>query len=105
MQMDQERGWPQPLHEIWQADRVSLGAGSAVAAVAGVGAAVAMGAGVGMAALAALLWAPTIGFVVAAGASVLRAQAVSPSGAALLALAALCLAASMRLGLRRRPSS
>lgn len=102
LQMDPTSGWPQPMHEIWQADRVGLGAGSAVAAVAGVGAAVATGAGVGVAVLAAVLWAPTVGFVVAAGASVLRLQSVSPSAAALLVVALGGLGGAMALARRRR---
>jgi len=102
LQMDPTSGWPPSLHEIWQADRVSLGVGSAVAAVAGVGAAVATGAGVGVAVLAAALWAPTVGFAVAAAASVLRLQSVSWSAAALLIAALGGLAGAMALARRRR---
>jgi len=102
LQMDPTSGWPQPLHEIWQADRVSLGVGSGVAAVAGVGAAMATGAGVGVAVLAAVLWAPTVGFAVAAAASVLRLQSVSSSAAALLFIALGGLVGAMALARRRR---
>jgi hypothetical protein len=102
LQMDKTSGWPLPLHEIWQADRVSLGVGSAVAAVAGVGAAVTTGAGVGVAALAAVLWAPTVGFAVAVGASALRLQSVPWSAAALLIVALGGLVGAMGLARRRR---
>lgn len=100
LQMDPTNGWPQPLHESWQADRVSLGIGGAVAAVAGVGAAVATGAGVGVAMLAAVLWA--VGFGVAAGASMLRLQSVSVAAAALLFIAPGGLVGAMALTRRRR---
>jgi acyl carrier protein len=102
LQMDPTSGWPQPLHEVWQADRVGLGVSSGVAAVAGVGAAVATGAGVGVAVLAAALWAPTIGFAVAAGASMLRLQSVSSSAAVLLVVALGGLVGAMALARRRR---
>lgn len=111
-QMDPVQGWPSTMHEIWQLDRARLGAGSAVAAVVGGGAALATGAGLGMAALAMLLWAPTVGFCVAGALSLLRlhgldataATATLPGAALFFGLAGLCLVASLGLGLSRRPA-
>lgn len=110
LQMDPVQGWPAPMHEIWQADRASLQAGSAVAAVVGAGVALATGAGLGVAALAVLLWGPTLGFVVAAAMSVLRlrgfdaaaATAALPATLGLLGLALAGLAGSVLPALRRR---
>lgn len=103
-QMDPQSGWPEPLHVIWRADRTALQVGTIAAAVVGVGAAVATGGGLKGALLALLLWAPTLGFAIAAGASVLRGPATSPSGIALVLLALLGVVASALVKSRKQSS-
>lgn len=112
LQMDPVQGWPSPMHEIWQADRARLGAGTVVAAVAGAGAVLATGGGAGMAALAVALWAPTVGFFIAAVFSLLRlrghdaaaAAAVMPGLVLVFVIAFIGLAASFVLARRRAPT-
>jgi hypothetical protein len=111
LQMDPSQGWPAPMHEIWQADRARLGAGTAVAAVVGAGAALATGAGVGVAVLAVALWAPAVGFLIAALFSLLRLQAFDAAAATaslpglvlFFVVACVGLAGSLILSRRRTP--
>jgi hypothetical protein len=113
LQMDPVQGWPPAMHGIWQLDRARLGAGTAVAAVLGAGAALATGAGLGMAALAVLLWAPTLGFFVAGALSLVRlwahdataAMATLPAAALLFGLALIALVGSLVLGRVRRDAA
>ena len=101
------------MHEIWPLDRARLGAGTAAAAVLGVVAAVATGAGLGTAAMAVLLWAPTMGFLIAAAFSLLRlhghdaaaAAATLPATALFVALTLLCLLGSVMIERGRRAAA